>query len=178
MAGMEKSDEDLIESILAIVDRAQGRATEPHYLAGEPAGCFYRLYWLTVSDVGVRPGCVEGACPRSGELMEIPTFVESFVSSQPGLIHMKVGGEEDIFENLGYLSFSDEAPLAEAYSQLVLAAQSELAHSDPVFQYIEIEARVCGLSDFGGPADKGLGRRVYGAQLRPGESHEIGAKPS
>jgi hypothetical protein len=170
---MDESDEQLIESILAIVDGSVRRAAELSDLRQEPEGSFYRLYWLAISDLGASQGCVECECPMTGDRSMVPAFVRRFAAAEPGVVHVKTDAEEEEFESFGYLSFSDEGRLHKLYRKLVLAAEDELAQTEAVFQYVEIEAWVCALTDFGAPADKSIGKRVYGVQLRPGNRHEI-----
>lgn len=171
---MEQSDKEMIDSIFRIVEHAQRRkSAEPDDEGlGSP---FYRLYWLALSDLGVAPGCIECECPTTGERWMVPGFVQRF-ASQPGVMHLR--SDEDIFENFGYLSFVDIAHVREAYCQLVLAAQGELAQPDPVFRYVEIEARTCAAADLGGPPDEGIGQRLYGAQVTPGKLCDVEARPS
>jgi len=173
---MDEPDEQLIDAILAIVDQAELRAARRRRaascLAGRDSGSHHRLYWLAVSDLGAEKGCVECECPTSGDRLSVPTFVERTVTDEPEAGNLKTGGEEDIYESFGYVSFADEMRLRNAYSRLVSQTQEELRERDAIFQYVEIEAWLCDRPEQRGAADEGMVERMYGVQLWAGESAE------
>jgi len=168
---MDESDELLIESVLSIVNVARRKMAKREHIPPELEDSVYRLYWLSISDLGVGPRRVQCECPMCGERMMVPAFVKRFIAGEPRVDQVKA--RQEVFENFGYLSLLDGSRLHKAYSRLVLAAKDEIDQADPCSRYVEIEARVCSLMDLGGPVDKGIGNRVYAARLRPGEIDEI-----
>ena len=93
------------------------------------------------------------------------------MAGEPRIVQVRA--RQDVFEDFGYLSLLDGSRLHKAYSKLVLAAKDEIDQADHCSRYVEIEARVCSLMDFGGPVDNGIENRIYAARLRPGELDEI-----
>jgi len=176
---MDKPDEQLIDAILAIVDQAERRAARRRqaasWLAGRDSGSHHRLYWLAVSDLGAKEGCVECECPTTGYRLSVPTFVEKMVTAEPGADDLKIDGDEDIYESFGYVSFADEMRLRNAFGRLVTEAQQDLKQRDAVFQYVEIEVWLCDPPDLGGLVANGMADRLYAVQLRPGDSTEADA---
>ena len=173
---MDKSDEQLIDAILAGVDQAERRAARRRQgascLAERDSGSHHRLYWLAVSDLGAQKGCVECECPTSGDRLSVPAFVERMVTDEDEAGDLMTGGEKDIYESFGYVSFADEMRLRKAYSRLVSQTQEELRERDAIFQYVEIEAWLCDPPELRGAADEGMVERMYGVQLWAGESTE------
>jgi hypothetical protein len=170
---MDESDELLIESVLSIVNAARRRPDNREDIPRELEASVYRLYWLSISDLGAGAGRVQCECPMCGDRMMVPAFVKRFMAGEPRVVQVKASGAQDVFEDFGYLSLLEGSRLHKAYSQLVLAAKDEIDQADPCSRYVEIEARVCSLMDLGGPFDKGLGKRIYAARLKPGELDEI-----
>jgi len=173
-APMSKTDEQLIEAILGIVDQAQrraaGRRQSTKDSAGPKAAPHYRLYWLALSDLGAKEGCVEYECPSNGRSVLVPAFVQKFFAGAPDPSHFEPVTIEDVYESFGYLAFPNEAGLYSAYGKLVAEVQAELRQPDASFQYVEIKARLCDPLESCPAADKGLTERMYGVQLWAGVS--------
>jgi hypothetical protein len=167
---MDESDELLIESVLAIVNAVRRKMAKREDLR-EVEDSVYRLYWLSISDLGAGADRVQCECPMCGERMMVPAFVKRFMAGEPRVV--QVMARQDVFEDFGYLSLLDGSRLHRAYSRLVLAAKDEIDQADPCSRYVEIEARVCSLMELGGRVDNGIEDRIYAARLRPGEIDEI-----
>src|SRR5262249_44416472 len=121
---MDESDELLIETVLWIVNAARGRTAKREDFPREPEDSLYRLYWLSISDIGAGARRVQCECPMCGYRMMVPAFVKRFMAGEPRVVQVKA--RQDALEDFGYLSLLDGSRFHKAYSRLVLAAKDEI----------------------------------------------------
>ena len=168
---MSKTDEQLIEAILGIVDQAQrraaGRRQSTKDSAGPKAAPHYRLYWLALSDLGAAQGCVEYECPSTRRALLVPAFVQKFVVGALDPSDFTPVTIEDVYESFGYMAFPDEAGLYSAYGKLVTEVQAELREPDVVFQYVEVEAWMGDASDPNAAAERDCMASSSGQEDQP-----------
>ena len=80
---MDESDELLIESVLAIVNAVRRKMAKREDIPREVEDSVYRLYWLSISDLGAGADRVQCECPMCGDRMMVPAFVKRFIAGEP-----------------------------------------------------------------------------------------------